>query len=76
MKPSGRQFFLWHIAICCLPLLLVYISIFGLTTITGWLTSSPFLLVVSLVLVVLVFSPAFRGQHDGKKTKNDESQST
>jgi hypothetical protein len=34
------------------------------------------LLVVSLVLVVLVFSPAFRGQHDGKKTKNDESQST
>lgn len=76
MKSSGRQFFLWHLAICCLPLLLVYISIFGLTTITGWLTNSTFLLFVSIVLVILLFSPAFRGQHDGKKTKNNESQGT
>ncbi|MCS5583571.1 MAG: hypothetical protein NZ777_08665 [Pseudomonadales bacterium] len=76
MKSSGRQFFLWHLAICCIPLLLVYISIFGLTTITGWLTSTPFLLIVSLVVVVLVFPPAFLGQHDGKKTKNNKSQST
>ncbi|MGR9108083.1 MAG: hypothetical protein ACU843_14245 [Gammaproteobacteria bacterium] len=68
MKEPGRQIFLWHFAICCLPLLLIYLSLFGTARVIGWLTSWPALLIAGLVLVgLLLYSTGRRRGRPAKK---------
>jgi hypothetical protein len=69
MNDPNRQIFLWHFAICYLPLLLIYLSIFGTARVIGWLTGWPVLLVAGLGLAGLFVFPAnrSRGNHENQK---------
>ncbi len=55
MKPSGDNFFLWPIAICCLPGVFVYFSLIGTARMVGWLSDWPFWVIVGLILTGLVY---------------------
>ncbi len=65
MKDLGRQFFLWHIVLCCLPLLLIYLSTFGVATVIDWLTGSPVVLILGCIIALMVYR-GFRNPNDCK----------
>ncbi|MGH8476849.1 MAG: hypothetical protein ACRERS_00475 [Methylococcales bacterium] len=72
MKDPGGQILLWHFAICCLPLLLIYLGIFGTAWVIGWLTSWAFLIIAGLVLLGLIFFPGNRSRGNRAKQGNEK----
>gem|GEM_PF-2067721 len=65
MKVSGRQIFLWHFVLCCLPLLLIYLSTFGVVTVLGWLTSLPALMIAGCIIVLMLYRE-YRKPNNGR----------
>lgn len=67
MKDSSDRFLLWHLAICCVPLLLIYLGIFGTASVLGWLTSWPVLVIAGLAVLGLLCLPTNRAKHRNEK---------